>query len=73
MSDKPSPERPIRVGVFENVEQADAAVSDLLAAGFTKEEITVICSARSCSGTSRLSSTRIRRGRTPSERWLSAA
>jgi hypothetical protein len=44
MSDKPSPERPIRVGVFENVEQADAAVSDLLAAGFTKEEITVICS-----------------------------
>ena len=46
MNDKPaSPlHRPIRVGVFDTVENADAAVSDLLAAGFTKDEITVISS-----------------------------
>ena len=36
--------RPIRVGVFSTTGQADRAVRNLLAAGFTKDEITVICS-----------------------------
>ena len=36
--------RPIRVGVFDSVEKACRAVHNLLAAGFTKEQITVICS-----------------------------
>ena len=36
--------KPIRVGVFSTMAQADHAVRDLLGAGFTKEEITVICS-----------------------------
>lgn len=36
--------RPIRVGVFSTMAQADHAVRDLLAAGFTKEQITVVCS-----------------------------
>ncbi len=35
---------PIRVGVFDSVQEADAAVAELLAAGFTQDEITVICS-----------------------------
>ncbi len=36
--------RPLRVGVFDTVQAADNVVSELLAAGFTKEQITVICS-----------------------------
>ncbi|HEY5311014.1 MAG TPA: general stress protein, partial [Pirellulales bacterium] len=36
--------KPIRVGVFSTMAQADHAVRDLLAAGFTKDHITVICS-----------------------------
>jgi hypothetical protein len=40
------PERPIRVGIFDSVRQADIAVEQLLSAGFTKEQITVICSER---------------------------
>jgi outer membrane lipoprotein SlyB len=36
--------KPIRVGVFSTMAQADHAVRDLLATGFTKEQITVICS-----------------------------
>lgn len=36
--------RPIRVGVFDSVEKAHQAVRNLLDAGFTKEQITVICS-----------------------------
>lgn len=37
-------ERPIRAGVFSQVENADRAVADLLAAGFTHHEISVMCS-----------------------------
>jgi hypothetical protein len=37
--------RPIRAAVFDTVTEADAVVADLLAAGFTEEQITVICSA----------------------------
>lgn len=37
-------ERPLRVGVFETTREADAAVAELLAAGFTVEQVTVICS-----------------------------
>ena len=36
--------RPIRVGVFDRSQEADQAVAELLAAGFAKEQITVICS-----------------------------
>jgi hypothetical protein len=34
----------LRVGVFGAVAEADRAVENLLAAGFTKDEITVVCS-----------------------------
>jgi hypothetical protein len=37
-------ERPLRVGVFGTVAEADRAVEDLLKAGFTKDAITVVCS-----------------------------
>jgi hypothetical protein len=37
-------DRPIRVGVFRTVGQADQAVDGLLAAGFTRDQITVMCS-----------------------------
>lgn len=37
-------ERPIRVGVFSTVRAADCAVENLLKEGFTREQITVICS-----------------------------
>lgn len=37
-------DRPIRVGVYSSVEQAEQAVHGLLGAGFTKDEITVISS-----------------------------
>lgn len=37
-------ERPLRVAVFGRVEEADRAVAGLLAAGFTKDDITVVCS-----------------------------
>jgi len=36
--------RPIRIGVFESVQKAHQAVQNLLNAGFTKDQITVICS-----------------------------
>jgi hypothetical protein len=36
--------RPLRAGVFEAVAEADKAVEELLAAGFGKDQITVICS-----------------------------
>jgi hypothetical protein len=39
-------ERPLRVGIFTTVEQADRAVAGLLAAGFTKDHISVVCSDR---------------------------
>ncbi|MEX2316157.1 MAG: hypothetical protein WD669_03330 [Pirellulales bacterium] len=37
-------DRPIEVGVFDSVDAASRAVEGLLAAGFTVEQITVICS-----------------------------
>lgn len=37
-------DRPIRAGVFSTVASADAAVRRLLAAGFTEDQITVVCS-----------------------------
>jgi len=37
-------ERPIRVGIFDSLAEADAVVNELLAAGFTKETVTVVCS-----------------------------
>jgi hypothetical protein len=36
--------RPIEVGVFDTLEGAERAVHGLLAAGFPKEQITVVCS-----------------------------
>jgi hypothetical protein len=39
-------QRPIRVGVFSNPEDAQQAVQQLLQAGFTREQLTVICSDR---------------------------
>src|SRR5688500_2435323 len=41
---KDSAAKPVRVGVFSTVAATERAVQGLLAAGFTKEEITVICS-----------------------------
>ena len=38
-------ERPIRVGIFGSLAEADAVVNELLAAGFSKDNITVVCSA----------------------------
>jgi hypothetical protein len=37
-------EKPFRVGVFNTVGQADRAVRNLLAAGFTKDQLAVVCS-----------------------------
>jgi hypothetical protein len=37
-------ERPVRIGVFSTVADADQAVGNLLAAGFTSKEISVLCS-----------------------------
>jgi hypothetical protein len=37
-------DRPVRVGVFSSVEKAHQAVQNLLDAGFTKDQITVVCS-----------------------------
>jgi hypothetical protein len=37
-------ERPLRVGVFGTVTDADRAVDNLLAAGFDKDDISVVCS-----------------------------
>jgi len=39
-----APDLPLRVGVFDTPAEADAAVDELLAAGFTTEQVTVICS-----------------------------
>jgi Heat induced stress protein YflT domain len=39
-------DRPVRVGVYSTVQQADRAVKDLLAAGFTTDQISVVCSDR---------------------------
>src|SRR5262245_37254621 len=37
-------QRPIRAGIFSTVEETKDVISRLLAAGFTKDQITVICS-----------------------------
>ncbi len=37
-------DKPFRVGVFDTVAHADRAVHNLLAAGFSKEQMTVMCS-----------------------------
>jgi hypothetical protein len=39
-------ERPIRVGVYSTIRAADCAVDNLLKAGFTRDQISVICSDR---------------------------
>src|SRR5437868_4001422 len=44
MSDHELLERPIRAGVFSALPQADEVVHQLLRAGFTVEQITVVCS-----------------------------
>lgn len=36
--------RPVRAAVFDTIPQADAVVDQLLAGGFSKDQITVICS-----------------------------
>jgi hypothetical protein len=41
---QPTTDRPVRVGVFTTTNQAVRAIEDLLNAGFTKDEISVICS-----------------------------
>lgn len=37
-------DKPIRAAIFTQIAETDRAVKNLLAAGFTKEEITVVCS-----------------------------
>ena len=44
MSSTKNVQRPLRIGIFDTVTAADAAVTDLFAAGFDKAHITVICS-----------------------------
>jgi len=44
MTDLTVDQRPIRAAVFDSILSADGAVRELLAAGFTKEQITVVCS-----------------------------
>jgi len=41
---KSTSDKPVRVGVFATAAQADRAVHDLLAAGFTHDQLSVICS-----------------------------
>jgi hypothetical protein len=42
--DSKKPQSPVRVGVFSTVDAADNAVRGLQEAGFTKDQISVICS-----------------------------
>jgi len=44
MDTQHEPERPFRAGIFDTVPEAEAAVQALLAAGFSPEQITVVCS-----------------------------
>ena len=44
MAQSTSIERPLRVGVFGTVAEAERAVDNLLAAGFGKRDISVVCS-----------------------------
>jgi len=41
---KEKQERPVRVGVFSDVEHADQAVAGLLQAGFSRDNLSVVCS-----------------------------
>jgi hypothetical protein len=47
MMDDRTVDKPFRVGTFDTVAQAERAVHSLLAAGFTKDQLAVICSDRS--------------------------
>jgi hypothetical protein len=38
------PAKPVRVGIFDSLQKAEEAVSKLLEAGFSKEQLAVICS-----------------------------
>jgi len=42
--EKQAVEKPFRVGIYNTIAQADQAVRGLLDAGFSKDELTVICS-----------------------------
>jgi hypothetical protein len=44
MAEPATLERPLRVGIFHTIEGAERAVADLLNAGFSKYQITVMCS-----------------------------
>ena len=44
MTDSALAQRPIRAAVFDSILAADQTVSELLAAGFSKDQITVVCS-----------------------------
>ncbi len=44
MANAPAIERPLRVAVFGTVPEADNAVAKLLEAGFTRDDISVVCS-----------------------------
>ena len=39
-------DKPVRIALYDTVPEADRAVRDLLAAGFTHDEISVLCSDR---------------------------
>ena len=43
MKDHPTRELPTRIGVFDRFDDAQAAVDALVGAGFTHEQVTVIC------------------------------
>ena len=40
----PKSDKPFRVGVYDTVAQADRAIRNLMATGFTKDQLAVICS-----------------------------
>lgn len=44
MNQHHEPDQPFRAGIFDTVAQAEEAVQSLLDAGFTAEQITVVCS-----------------------------
>lgn len=44
MATNTTTEKPVRVGIFSTVAAAEQAVDKLLQAGFTKDQVTVICS-----------------------------
>jgi hypothetical protein len=44
MTSQPTQTKPVRAGVFSSLRAADQSVQRLLATGFSKDEITVVCS-----------------------------